>query len=378
MKQSVAVLGATGSIGTQALDVIRRYPDLFSVCVASANTSSEKLFSIVREFRPKAAVLAKKADVPDDLSFCAWYFGDDGIERALRDTRPDMTLCAIVGIAGLDAVMAALDVSRRVLLANKEALVTGGRLVTEKADRVGVPLLPVDSEHSAIFQALRGTDGNRVRCLHLTASGGALRDMPADLLPNASVADVLRHPTWTMGPKITVDCATMVNKGLEVMEAHHLFRMPEEDIRVVIHPESVVHSMIEYEDGTVSAILAPPDMRGPISYAMAYPRRIPFGGGRVDFAALSALHFSSPDPVRYPALALARECLRAGADAPIVFNGANEYAVSRFLAGDIPFGSIVNVIRECLERFPGHEVRCIEDVHEIDRMSRETARSLPF
>lgn len=375
-RSTIAILGATGSIGTQTLDVIRRYPDLFSVKLLTANSSRDKLFDLVREFRPSCAYLAEECAIPADLAFCSWYFGPQGLTRAIRDTKCDMSLCAIVGIAGLDAVMASLESCQRVLLANKEALVTGGAMVTRLADELGKPLLPVDSEHSAIFQALRGTDGNPVRCLHLTCSGGALRDIPLEKLKDASVADVLRHPTWTMGKKITVDCATMVNKGLEVMEACHLFRVPESRVNVVLHPESVVHSMIEYEDGTVSAILGRPDMRSAISYAMGYPARLPFGGERLDFSRMSALHFSSPDPVRYPALSLAREAFRTGGCAPVVFNGANEYAVDRFLKGLLSFTGITNLIDATLSRFPRRGVDSIEDVHDIDRSARALAHEI--
>ena len=267
MRRTIAILGATGSIGTQALDIARRYPDHFYPVCLTAHTSAEKLFQLVREFRPRVAALEiEPREIPEDVKFCQWIFGKNSSARVLAESGAEDALCAIVGIAGLDAVWTALDHCQRVLLANKEALVTGGNLVMEKAARLNKPLLPVDSEHSAIFQCLQGAGPNRPRRLILTASGGALRDFPLENLYHATPADVLKHPTWVMGKKITVDCATMLNKGLEVIEAHYLFHMPVEKINVTIHPQSVVHSMVEFEDGAVLAQMGNPDMRGPIGW----------------------------------------------------------------------------------------------------------------
>ena len=302
-KRTIAILGATGSIGTQALDIVSRYPDRFSAVCLTANTSSEKLFDLVRRFRPRCAALnTEPAAIPEDVRSCEWFFGPDATERALGASGAQDARCAVVGIAGLDAVWAALDACERVLLANKEALVTGGELMTAKAAERGVPLLPVDSEHSAIFQCLQARGGNPVRRLLLTASGGALRDWKKEDIRHARVRDVLAHPTWRMGGKITVDCASMVNKGLEIIEAHHLFDMPAERIDVVVHPQSVVHSMIEFEDGAVLAQLGMPDMRGPIGYAMGYPERLPYDARPLDFAALGHLDFAAPDLDRFPCL----------------------------------------------------------------------------
>ena len=261
--------------------------------------------------------------IPEDLRFCQWFFGPDCSVEVLKAVHPDAALCAITGIAGLDAVWTALDVCSQVLLANKEALVTGGDLVMEKARRLNKPLLPVDSEHSAIFQCLQAAQGNPVRSLMLTASGGALRDWPKEKIDSARVEDVLRHPTWSMGRKITVDCASMVNKGLEIIEAHHLFHMPAEQIQVVVHPQSIIHSMVEFEDGAVLAQLGNPDMRGPIGYAMAYPERLPYEAKRLSFAEIANLSFAAPDLTRFPALGYAIEALKAGGAMPIVLNGAN-------------------------------------------------------
>ena len=376
-QKTIAILGATGSIGTQALDLVRRHPDRFSAVCLTAGQSTQKLFELVREFRPLAAGLVHEPkELPEDLRFCQWFFGPDCSARVLEAVRPDAALCAITGIAGLDAVWTALDACERVLLANKEALVTGGSLVMEKAKQKNVPLLPVDSEHSAIFQCLQAAQGNPVKRLILTASGGALRDWPKEAIERATVAEVLKHPTWNMGRKITTDCASMVNKGLEIMEAHHLFGLSAEKICPVIHPQSVIHSMVEFEDGAVLAQLGNPDMRGPIGYAMAYPERIPYDAKPLDFAAIGSLSFAEPDLGRFPALGYAVEALQAGPWATVVFNGANEAAVAAFLEGTIPFGQIPRLIRGALDRVPPRPIRSIGDVYQADTEARACANEL--
>ena len=374
MRRTIAILGATGSIGTQALDIARRYPDHFYPVCLTAHASAEKLFQLVREFRPRVAALeTEPREIPEDVKFCRWIFGKNSSARALAESGAEDALCAIVGIAGLDAVWTALDHCQRVLLANKEALVTGGNLVMEKAARLNKPLLPVDSEHSAIFQCLQGAGPNRPRRLILTASGGALRDFPLENLYYATPADVLKHPTWVMGKKITVDCATMLNKGLEVIEAHYLFHMPVEKINVTIHPQSVVHSMVEFEDGAVLAQMGNPDMRGPIGYAMGYPHRLDYQARPLDFAAFSQLTFQAPDLKRYPCLGLALEAIRAGGTAPVILNGANEVAVAAFLMERIPFGAIAETVEKTLNRIQTAPVRSIEDVYAADALARKTA-----
>ena len=374
MRRTIAILGATGSIGTQALDIARRYPDHFYPVCLTAHTSAEKLFQLVREFRPRVAALeTEPREIPEDVKFCRWIFGKNSSARALAESGAEDALCAIVGIAGLDAVWTALDHCQRVLLANKEALVTGGNLVMEKAARLNKPLLPVDSEHSAIFQCLQGAGPNRPRRLILTASGGALRDFPLENLYYATPADVLKHPTWVMGKKITVDCATMLNKGLEVIEAHYLFHMPVEKIHVTIHPQSVVHSMVEFEDGAVLAQMGNPDMRGPIGYAMGYPHRLDYQARPLDFAAFSQLTFQAPDLKRYPCLGLALEAIRAGGTAPVILNGANEVAVAAFLMERIPVGAIAETVEKTLNRIQTAPVRSIEDVYAADALARKTA-----
>ena len=374
MRRTIAILGATGSIGTQALDIARRYPDHFYPVCLTAHTSAEKLFQLVREFRPQVAALeTEPREIPEDVKFCRWIFGKNSSARALAESGAEDALCAIVGIAGLDAVWTALDHCQRVLLANKEALVTGGNLVMEKAARLNQPLLPVDSEHSAIFQCLQGAGPNRPRRLILTASGGALRDFPLEKLYYATPADVLKHPTWVMGKKITVDCATMLNKGLEVIEAHYLFHMPVDKIHVTIHPQSVVHSMVEFEDGAVLAQMGNPDMRGPIGYAMGYPHRLDYQARPLDFAAFSQLTFQAPDLKRYPCLGLALEAIRAGGTAPVILNGANEVAVAAFLMERIPFGAIAETVEKTMNRIQTAPVRSIEDVYAADALARKTA-----
>ena len=373
--RTIAILGATGSIGTQALDIVRRYPERFRANCLTAHGASDKLFELVREFRPDVAALVNAPEhIPEDLRFCHWVFGPDSTVKALLAAKSQDALCAIVGIAGLDAVWTALDVCQRVLLANKEALVTGGDLVMEKAARKGIPMLPVDSEHSAIFQCLQGRQGNPVRRLLLTASGGALRSWKKEAIYSATVKDVLAHPTWNMGGKITVDCASMVNKGLEIIEAHHLFQMPAEKIDVVVHPQSIVHSMVEFEDGAVLAQLGNPDMRGPIGYAMGYPERMPYDARPLDFAALGHLDFAAPDTDRFPALLMAIEALKAGGSAPVVLNGANEVAVGAFLKERIPFGRIPEIIRAALDAVPFAPIQSIGDVYEADAAARRVAR----
>ena len=370
-QRKLAILGATGSIGTQALDVARRYPERFRVVCLTARSSAEKLFDLVREFRPRVAALdVEPKALPEDVRFCEWVFGKDSSARALQISGADDALCAVVGIAGLSNVWAALSCCERVLLANKEALVAGGDLVMERARSLNRQLLPVDSEHSAIFQCLRAQEGNPVRHLILTASGGALRDRTAEEIENASVEDVLRHPTWRMGAKITVDCATMLNKGLEVIEAHYLFGMPEAAISVLVHPQSVVHSLVEFADGSLLAQMGVADMRVPISYALGYPQRIESGAARLDLLSCGPLTFEAPDEARFPCLRLAREALRAGPYAMIALNGANEAAVAAFLENRIPFGAIANIVEQILAYTLPERISCVEDVYRMDKGAR--------
>lgn len=375
--RTLAILGATGSIGRQALDIARRVPDQFRVTLLTAHSRAEALFELVREFRPAVAALTAEPDtLPEDVRFCQWYFGEDAVRRAVLAAKADDVLSAVVGVAGLPAAMAALDVSGRLLLANKESLVTGGALVMGKAAALHKPIVPVDSEHSAIFQCLQAQGGNPVSRLILTASGGPFRTWEKRDIERATRAQALGHPTWKMGAKITVDCAGMMNKGFEVIEAHHLFNMPMEKIDVIVHPQSVIHSMIEFEDGAVLAQLGAPDMRVPIGYAMGYPARIPFGGERLDFARIASLTFEAPDVERFPCLRMAIDAQKAGGVMPVALNGANEEAVAAFLDERIPFGGIARTVETVLARTENASVREIGDVYEADRRARFMARDV--
>ena len=370
----IAILGSTGSIGTQALDICRRHPDKYQVVALTARSSRDQLFAQVREFRPEMAGLTEGfdgQDIPSDLAFCRFLSGREALHAAAAQVDADMVLVSIVGIAGLAGVMDALGAGRQVLLANKEALVTGGHLVTDLARRVGKPLLPVDSEHSAIFQCLQAAGPNPVEKILLTASGGPFRTWPREQIEQATPAQALKHPNWSMGAKITVDSASMFNKGLEIMEARWLFDIPEENIEVVVHPESVVHSGIVFRDGAVLAQLGEPDMRVPIGYAMSYPARLETGVHAPDLFTIGKLTFEKPDEQKFPALRLAREALRAGGAACTVFNGANEAAVAAFLQGRIPFGDIARRVARALDRWGHLPADCIEQIWEADRLARE-------
>ena len=378
MMRSIAILGSTGSIGTQALDLCRRHPDRYKVTALTARGSKEKLFEQVREFRPETAGLTEgfdPAEIPEDLRFCRFLSGKEALHAAAAETDADMVLVSIVGIAGLQGVMDALKAGKQVLLANKEALVTGGHLVTDLARKAGKPLLPVDSEHSAIFQCLQADGTNKPVKILLTASGGPFRTWDKERIRKATKAEALKHPNWNMGAKITVDSASMFNKGLEIMEARWLFDMPEDKIEVVVHPQSIVHSAVVYQDGAVLAQLGEPDMRVPIGYAMAYPERIETGVSAPDLFKLGSLTFKKPDEDKFPALRLARECLRAGGAACTVFNGANEEAVAAFLREEIPFGEIAVRVERALEKLAGLPANCIEDIWEADRLARSVSNS---
>ena len=378
MMRKIAILGSTGSIGTQALDLCRRHPDRYKVPALTARGSKEKLFEQVREFRPETAGLTEgfdPAEIPEDLKFCRFLSGKEALHAAAAETDADMVLVSIVGIAGLQGVMDALKAGKQVLLANKEALVTGGHLVTDLARKAGKPLLPVDSEHSAIFQCLQADGTNKPVKILLTASGGPFRTWDKERIRKATKAEALKHPNWNMGAKITVDSASMFNKGLEIMEARWLFDMPEDKIEVVVHPQSIVHSAVVYQDGAVLAQLGEPDMRVPIGYAMAYPERIETGVPAPDLFKLGSLTFEKPDEDKFPALRLARECLRAGGAACTVFNGANEEAVAAFLREEIPFGEIAVRVERALEKLAGLPANCIEDIWEADRLARSVSNS---
>lgn len=379
-RRRIAILGSTGSIGTQALEVAALHEDRFDVVALTANQSRDKLFEQVRRFRPRLAGLVTPIplnEIPDDLRFCEWVFGHEALTLAAQ-TDCDDVLVSVVGMAGLESVLAGLESGKRILLANKEALVAGGHLVTEAAARVGDnALLPVDSEHSAIFQSLQGAAGNPVDKIILTCSGGPFRTWSAAELRGATKEQALKHPNWVMGQKITIDSATLFNKALEVIEAKWLFQVSHPQIEVVIHPQSVVHSGVMFTDGALIAQLGTPDMRLPILYAMSYPERLPTGGDKLDLFSLNDLTFERPDPVRFPSLRMARECLEAGGAAGCVMNAANEVAVAHLLhsqgGNSMRIGRIFDVVEETLNRVGHLPADSLEDVLQADQKAREVA-----
>ncbi|MBP5662148.1 MAG: 1-deoxy-D-xylulose-5-phosphate reductoisomerase, partial [Clostridia bacterium] len=335
----LAILGSTGSIGTQALELVRLYPERFRVVALAAGHNGEALLDQIREFKPLVASLddekayaAIRDRVPEGTVLLC---GREGLEAAASVKEADMDLVAVVGIAGLPAVMAGLKAKKQIALANKEALVTGGKLVTAAAKANGCSLFPVDSEHSAIFQCLQGRADNAISSILLTCSGGPFRTWSKEQIARVTPEDALKHPTWNMGKKITIDCATLMNKGLEIIEACWLFDVPQEKVRPVIHPESVVHSAVEFCDGAFIAQMGEPDMKLPILYAFAYPERLFCGAKRLDLTAHGALTFSEPDTERFPCLALAREAIKLGGNIPAALNAAGEEAVGQFLAHKI-------------------------------------------
>lgn len=378
MKRKLMVLGATGSIGTQTLDVCTLHQHEVEVVALSAHTDSQKLFVLARRFRPKACALTGGgADIPEDLRHIAWYFGAQALEAMVRDVPCDDVLVAVVGMASLPLVVEARKQNRRVLLANKETLVAGGQVIMPlcRPEEDGTPtLLPVDSEHSAIFQCLQAKGPNQYESIVLTASGGPFRQTPLDAMRRATKAQALKHPNWVMGQKITIDSATMFNKALEIVEAKWLFDARPEQIEVLIHPQSIVHSMVSFQDGAVLAQLGTPDMRIPIAYAMFYPRRLPLWGEKLCLANRE-LTFETPDPVRFPSVQIAYDAMRQGGAAACIFNAANEVAVEAFLRDRLAFGTIFTVVEEVLAHLslPAHTT---DEILEADRRARALARQV--
>ncbi|WP_418983002.1 1-deoxy-D-xylulose-5-phosphate reductoisomerase [Alistipes sp.] len=352
MKQSLVLLGSTGSIGVQTLDVVRENPDRFEVRALTAHRNWELLAAQAREFDADAAVIADKSLYPRLRDALAdtdvkVYAGEEAVAQVAAAGDTQVAVNALVGYAGLAPTVAALSAGKKLALANKESLVVGGEYVMRLAAEKRAPILPIDSEHSAIFQCLVG-ERSPVRRLIVTCSGGALRDLDREQLAHVSVEQALRHPQWAMGAKITIDSSTLVNKGFEVIEAHWLFGVPAERIAVILHPQSIVHSMVEFEDGAIKAQLGTPDMRMPISYALFFPERAHRPGERFDFTAHPTLSFAEVDREKYPALDIAYDCLRRGGTAACTMNGANEVAVAAFLAGRCAWLDIVRTIAHAL------------------------------
>lgn len=376
----VSILGATGSIGKSTLDLIERSPEEFEIVALTAAVNAPALADAARRTKAKLAVVADESrlgELRDALRGmdCQTAAGEAAlIEAAQADA--DWVMAAIVGCAGLMPTMAAVEAGKTVALANKEALVTAGDLMTEAAHRHGATLLPVDSEHNAIFQALAGSKPEHVSKIILTASGGPFRTASAERMRNATPAEAVAHPNWDMGAKISVDSATLMNKGLELIEASYLFGLPSSKIDVLIHPQSVIHSLVEYIDGSVLAQLGAPDMRVPIAYALAFPERMGTPAERLNLAQIARLDFEQPDLDRFPALRLAREALEEGGSNPAVLNAANEIAVASFLEGGISFTDISALAARALESNRRPAPASLEDVLEIDRGVRRDVTAL--
>ncbi len=374
----LAILGSTGSIGVQALDVVARAPGRFEVTALAAGKNAERAAEQVRRFRPRVVAMSDRSaarklrellgrDAPEILE------GDEGVAAAAALPDVDLVLAAIAGGAGLRSTAAAIEAGKAVGLANKESMVLAGELLMARAAARGVTILPVDSEHSAIFQSLAGHDRAHVRRLLLTASGGPLRTVGARELADVTPARALKHPNWSMGDKITIDSATLMNKGLEVIEARWLFDIDPRRIDIVVHPESIVHSMVEYVDGSVVAQLGVSDMRGPISYALAFPERLRLDLPPLDLSRLGRLTFEPPDPVRFPAFTLAYRALEMGGTAPAVLSGADEAAVAAFLAGRCGFTRIAQVCEEVLEAHVVEPLRSVEQALAASDWGRSEA-----
>lgn len=378
--KKISVLGSTGSIGTQTIDVIRSNRELFSLEAVAANSSVDILEQQVKEFSPKLAVVydeSKYKELKNRVgSLTEVLTGTEGLIAAATIAEADTVVSSIVGIAGLIPTYNAIRAKKNIALANKETLVTGGRLIMGAAKENNVSILPVDSEHSAIFQSIGGSKKSSISKLILTASGGPFRNKTAEELKNVTVADALNHPNWKMGKKITVDSASLMNKGLEVIEARWLFDMEADQIDVVVHPQSIIHSMVEYIDGAVIAQLGLPDMKLPIQYALTYPERLPMPGDRLDLTKLQTLTFEKPNVERFPALQLAYDALKAGDTACIVINGANEAAVDLFLRNKISFMDIPAMISEVLEKHRSFNNPTLEEIIEIDKWSRTLTQEL--
>jgi 1-deoxy-D-xylulose-5-phosphate reductoisomerase len=378
--RSISIFGATGSVGTSTLDLIERNPDDFSVVALTAQSDVAGLAAAARRTGAKLAVIGdpalydalKEALAGSDTEAAA---GPDAIVDAAR-CDADWTMAAIVGCAGLRPVMATLERGGTVALANKEALVSAGALMMRAAEASGATLLPVDSEHNAIFQCYSHADTASIHRIILTASGGPFRTMDRADMARVTPEQAVKHPNWSMGAKISIDSATMMNKGLELIEADHLFPVGQDRIEILVHPQSVIHSMVEYADGSILAQLGTPDMRTPIAHALAWPRRMASPGKRIDFATLGALEFEAPDPERFPALALARAAVIAGGGRPAVLNAANEIAVAAFLARRIAFLDIATTVAKVLDSYHPAAPATLDDVFAIDAEARRRAHGM--
>ncbi|MCL5037324.1 MAG: 1-deoxy-D-xylulose-5-phosphate reductoisomerase [Chloroflexi bacterium] len=375
----LVILGSTGSIGKQALEIIERFPDRFRVIALAAGTDVEGLAEQIRKFRPQYAAIgdperaeelrAALGDFP-----CETGGGYSAVCELACLPDADMVLTALVGVSGLLPTLKAIDAGKPVALANKETLVAGGGIVMDKAKEKGVPIIPVDSEHSAIFQCLQGQAPEGLSRIILTSSGGPFRNLSKEELAGVTVERTLAHPTWKMGPKVTVDSATLMNKGFEVIEAYRLFGVPLSKIQVVVHPQSIVHSLVEMVDGSVLAQLASPDMRLPIQYALGYPERLPHNWAPLDLVKAGRLEFMEPDIEKFPCLALAYRAQEAGGDAPAALSAADEIAVDLFLSGKLRFGDIPKLIEKVLNSHTVKMDPALSDILEADAWARDQAK----
>jgi 1-deoxy-D-xylulose 5-phosphate reductoisomerase len=370
----IVLLGATGSIGMSACNCIRRFPEKFEAVGLSSYNNAGKLMELVREFRPVSVCIGNSqssaqglAEIPSTIKI---YSGQKGLENMVNEADFDVLLNAVVGAVGLRATVAALKRNKRVALANKESLVIGGEYIYGLINRGFGEIIPVDSEHSAILQCLSGENKTSVESIILTASGGPFRETDKEKLRNITPEQALDHPTWSMGKKITIDSATLMNKGFEVIEAHHLFGMPYDKIRVLIHPQSIIHSMVEYFDGAVIAQMGVPDMELPIQFALSYPDRLPIQRRRLDLVKTGALSFFEPDYNRFPCLKLCLDAGRKGGTSPTIVNAANEMAVQLFLSGKIRYDQIAEIIEDSLGSHPSVPVDSLETIENIDSIIR--------
>ena len=380
MVNCISILGSTGSIGRQSLDVVRMHPQI-KVGALTAGSSVERMAEQCREFRPELAVVATKEGADElkqairDLPTRVLW-GEEGLLAAATLDEADCVITAVVGMLGLKPTLAAIRAGKRIGLANKETLVCAGELVMAQAKQWGAEIVPVDSEHSAIFQCLMGCgDRREVRRLLLTCSGGPFFGMDREALSTVTKADALKHPNWKMGPKITIDCATLMNKGLEVIEAMRLYDLPLEQVDVLIHRQSIVHSLVEFNDGAIMAQLGTPDMRLPIQLAMTYPERLPSPVDRLDLTQCAALTFVKPDLETFPCLALARDCARRGGNLCAAMNGANEEAVAMFLRDEIGFYDIYRLVQKAVEETPFLSAPALEEILETDRLARLSVKN---
>ncbi len=372
--KKLVILGSTGSIGVSTLEIVRNFKEKFEVVALTTNVNTKLLLEQINEFKPKCVVVVDKAKA-DELekrvsSDCEILTGKDGLVEISKRDNYDILVTALVGFAGLAPTIEAIKLGKRIALANKETLVVAGELIVELCQKYNSELIPVDSEHSAIFQCLNGESHKEIHKLILTASGGPFLNKSKHELSQVTVAEALNHPNWKMGNKITIDSASMMNKGLEVIEAFWLFRLPKDKIEVVVHPQSIIHSMVEFIDGSIKAQLSTPDMKLPIIYALSYPDRFNYTGVKTNFKNIASLSFFEPDFDKFECLKIAYSVIEEGGTAACVLNAANEVAVESFLKGKIKFTQISSLIKEALENIPNHKAIDLETVFEVDLLTR--------